>query len=63
MDTWIVLLKDFFEKRNFEESQQTTKSMKNYHICKELIIKAEFSEDKLCLYNCKLSPQASLPNF
>ena len=34
-DTLIVFLKEFFEKVNFEKSQQTTIKVKNYPACKE----------------------------
>ena len=32
----MVFLKEFFEKIDFEENQETTKSMKNYPVGKEL---------------------------
>ena len=31
-----VILKEFFEKDDFEKNQQMTKNMKNYPSCKEL---------------------------
>ena len=36
-DTQMVILKEFFEKIDFEKNQQTTKNMKNYSEGKELI--------------------------
>ena len=33
----MVFLKDFFQKVNFEKNQQTTKNMKNYQVCNELM--------------------------
>ena len=34
--TLMVFLKEFLENDKFEQSQQMTKSMKNYSACKEL---------------------------
>ena len=37
----MVFLKDFFQKVDFEKHQQTTKSMQNYPVGKELSIKQQ----------------------